>query len=50
VYNGTNASLLYTPIGPDIPTADGLTVSGSFGNGVAFTASFGNGVAVKGKL
>jgi hypothetical protein len=60
VYNGTNVNLLYTPIGPDIPTADGLTVSGSFGNGVAFTAnfgngaavtsSFGNGVSVKGKL
>ena len=50
VYNGSTVSLTYTPIGPDIPTADGLTVSGSFGNGVSFTASFGSGVSVRGKL
>tara|TARA_R110002074_G_scaffold119_2_gene488 strand:+ start:1750 stop:3006 length:1257 start_codon:yes stop_codon:yes gene_type:complete len=50
VYNGTNANLTFTPVAPDVPVADGVTVSGTFGNGVAFTASFGNGVTTQGKL
>ena len=50
MYNGTNANLTFTPVAPDVPVADGVTVSGTFGNGVAFTASFGNGVTTQGKL
>jgi hypothetical protein len=50
VYNGTAANIFFTPVPPDVPEADGLTVSGAFGNGVSFSATFGTGATVKGKL
>jgi hypothetical protein len=38
-YNGANVNLVFTGLAPDIPTASGVVVSGTFGSGVTGTGS-----------